>query len=153
MQAMKKYTWTEAALLYVLPLCAAVEFSRDHALSGLVLIAAAFSIIIRSYLSARRETKRKHEKLQVAARNDGNTSPNTLITSATCKGPLLRCQRIFFPGSRLSWRRAIMRNPDSRIRMEDLIRVPARKRLATPQTSSSRRRRFGWTETRIAANR
>jgi hypothetical protein len=68
---MKKYAWTEAALLFVLPLCAAVEFSRDHPLSGFVLIAAAFSIIIRSYLSARRETKRKHETLQVAARNDG----------------------------------------------------------------------------------
>jgi hypothetical protein len=68
---MKKYAWTEAALLFGLPLCAAVEISHDHPLSGVVLIAAAFSIIIRSCLGARRESKRKHENLQVAARNDG----------------------------------------------------------------------------------
>jgi hypothetical protein len=68
---MKKYGWTEAALLLAPPLWAALEFSRGHPLSGIVLIAAAFAIIFIHYFSARRETRRKHEKLQEAGRTDG----------------------------------------------------------------------------------
>jgi hypothetical protein len=68
---MKKYGWAEAALLLALPLWAALEFSRGHPLSGIVLIAAAFAIIFIHYFSARRETRRKHEKLQETGRTDG----------------------------------------------------------------------------------
>ena len=133
---MKKYSWTEAALLSVLPLFAAVEFSRDHPLSGCVLIAAAFSIIIRNYLSARRETRRRSEKLQLAARADGKYLAEHVSDFGDLKGPPRTLPADFLPRFEAELAEASDRNPmqsgseDPSVSLDPWPRSQTHQRLA-----------------------
>jgi hypothetical protein len=68
---MKKYVWTQAALLLTLPLCGAWYFWHGYVLIAAALMAAAFSFIVGSQICARREIRRKQQQLKGSAKRDG----------------------------------------------------------------------------------
>ena len=68
---MKKYVWTQAALLLTLPLCGAWYFWHGYALIAVALVAAAFAVIVGSQIGARREIRRKQQQLEGTAKKDG----------------------------------------------------------------------------------
>ena len=68
---MKKYVWTQAALLLTLPLCGAWYFWHGYVLIAVALGAAAFAIIVGSQIGARREIRRKQQQLEGSAKRDG----------------------------------------------------------------------------------
>jgi hypothetical protein len=68
---MKKYVWTQAALLLTLPLCGAWYFWHGYVLIAVALLAAAFAIIVGSQIGARREIRRKQQQLERTAKRDG----------------------------------------------------------------------------------
>jgi hypothetical protein len=68
---MKKYVWTQAALLLTLPLCGAWYFWHGYVLIAVALVAAAFAIIVGSQIGARREIRRKQQQMEGTAKRDG----------------------------------------------------------------------------------
>ena len=68
---MKKYVWTQAALLLTLPLCGAWYFWHGYALIAVSLVAAAFAVIVGSQIGARPEIRRKQQQLEGTAKKDG----------------------------------------------------------------------------------
>jgi hypothetical protein len=66
---MKNDAWTEAALLVALPLGAVWCFWHGYGLTALILMAAAFGFIVGGHIWARREVRRKQEKLHEAAKS------------------------------------------------------------------------------------
>jgi hypothetical protein len=68
---MKKYVWTEAALLVALPLGAAWYLWHGYVLIAVALMAAAFAFIAGSQICARREIRQKLQQLKGSAKRDG----------------------------------------------------------------------------------
>jgi hypothetical protein len=68
---MKKYVWTQAALLLTLPLCGAWYLWHGYVLIAVALVAAAFAIIVGSQIGGRREIRRKQQQLEGTAKRDG----------------------------------------------------------------------------------
>ena len=103
---MKKYVWTQAALLLTLPLCGAWYFWHGYVLIAVALVAAAFAVIVGSQIGARREIRRKQQQLEGTAKKTADTSPSTSTTLANCNlARAVSCPQNFSHISRLYCRR------------------------------------------------